>query len=45
LAEDPQVDGGLMGEGVEEVVAAIRAAINHHDYIGPMLQHARHRRA
>jgi hypothetical protein len=41
---DPQAVTTL-GQQLQIAIAAIRAAINHHDYIGPMLQHARHRRA
>jgi len=43
LAEDSQVGGRLIGEGVEEVVAAIRAAVDDDPDGGPSSEGLAHR--
>jgi hypothetical protein len=43
LAEDPQVGGGELGEGVEEVVAAVCAAVDDDPDGGPSSEGLAHR--
>jgi hypothetical protein len=43
LAEDPQVGGGALGEGVEKLIAAVRAAVDHDPDGGPSNEGLAHR--